>query len=109
MSDYPVEIDVKQLKAMIDAGEKFMLLDVREKDEYTRAKIEDSHLIPLGALPSRASEVTKDFPVVVHCHHGGRSMKAVNWLRQNGYTKASNLKGGIDAWSVHIDQAVARY
>lgn len=105
----PLEIDVAQLKAMIDAGENFMLLDVREKDEFTRAKIDGSKLIPLGALPSRVSEVTKDVPLVVHCHHGGRSMKAVNWLRQNGFTKATNLAGGIDAWSVKIDNSVARY
>ncbi len=109
MPQMPLEIDVTKLKAMIDAGETFMLLDVREKDEYTRAHIEGSKLIPLGALPSRISEVTKDLPLVVHCHHGGRSMKAVSWLRQNGFTQASNLKGGIDEWAVTIDHSVARY
>lgn len=109
MSQYPLEIDVKKLKEMLDTRENFMLLDVREKDEYNRARIEGSKLLPLGALPSRISEVTKDVPLIVHCHHGGRSMKAVQWLRQNGFNKASNLTGGIDAWSVHIDPAVARY
>ncbi|MDX1923362.1 MAG: rhodanese-like domain-containing protein [Alphaproteobacteria bacterium] len=105
----PLEIDVKTLKAMMDSGEKFMLLDVREKDEYARAKIEGADLIPMGQVPSRISEVTKDYPLVVHCHHGGRSAKVVSWLRQNGFANASNLSGGIDAWSVHIDPTVARY
>lgn len=109
MPPMPLEIDVATLKAMMESREPFILLDVREKDEYARAHIEGSNLIPLGALPSRISEVSKDLPLVVHCHHGGRSAKAVAWLRQNGFTQASNLKGGIDAWSVNIDNSVARY
>ena len=108
MPPMPLEIDVTKLKAMIDAGETFMLLDVREKDEYARAHIEGSRLIPLGALPSRISEVTKDLPLVVHCHHGGRSMKAVIWLRQNGFTQASNLTGGIDAPALHLAHSLGR-
>lgn len=105
----PLEIDVATLKSMFDKGEKFMLLDVREKDEYARAKIEGADLIPMGQVPSRINEVTKDYPLVVHCHHGGRSAKVVAWLRQNGFANASNLVGGIDAWSVKIDLTVPRY
>lgn len=105
----PLEIDVATLKSMFDKGEKFMLLDVREKDEYARAKIEGADLILMGQVPSRINEVTKDYPLVVHCHHGGRSAKVVAWLRQNGFANASNLVGGIDAWSVKIDPTVPRY
>ncbi len=105
----PLEIDVTTLKSMFDNGEKFMLLDVREKDEYARAKIDGADLIPMGQVPSRINEVTKDYPLVVHCHHGGRSAKVVAWLRQNGFANASNLTGGIDAWSLNIDSTVPRY
>jgi rhodanese-related sulfurtransferase len=109
MPQAPLEIDVQTLKSMMDAGEKIQILDVREKDEFNRAKIEGSDLIPMGQVPSRASEITKDFPLIVHCHHGGRSMKIVAWLRQNGFVNASNLAGGIDAWSLQIDKSVPRY
>ena len=68
-------------------------------------------LVPLGALASRLDELAawKDRPIVVHCHHGGRSARAVELLAQRGFTRVENLKGGIDAWSLAIDPSVPRY
>lgn len=105
----PLEIDVKTLKSMQDRGDDFILLDVREPGEHAAAAIQGSTLIPLGTLPQRVTELAKGKRIVVHCHHGGRSMRATTWLRQNGFDQASNLAGGIDAWALEIDGKVPRY
>jgi rhodanese-related sulfurtransferase len=105
----PLEIDVAMLKSMQDEGRDFYLLDVRETDEFEKAKIDGAQLIPLGRLPQCVSDLPKDTHIVVHCHHGGRSMRATAWLRQNGFVNVSNLAGGIDAWSTQIDSNVPRY
>lgn len=102
-------ITVEQLKALRDANKPHVLIDVREPDEFETARIEGAVLIPLGELPQRLSEVPKDKPVVVQCHHGGRSARAVGFMLQNGFSDVKNLEGGIDAWSDRVDPAVARY
>ncbi|MDE2040377.1 MAG: hypothetical protein KGO96_14200 [Elusimicrobia bacterium] len=101
-------IEVKDLQALRQKKEPHFLLDVREPDEYEICRIEGSTLIPLGQLDKRLSELPKDKPLVVHCHHGGRSARAVNLLTSRGFS-ASNLAGGIDAWSEQIDPSVPRY
>lgn len=93
------------------AGEDFVLIDVREADEVATARIEGSLWIPLGDLESRVDELraAKSKPVVVHCHHGGRSEKAARWLLGQGFPRVENLEGGIEAWSLTVDPKVARY
>lgn len=105
----PVEIDVLSVKKMLDGGEKFTLLDVREADEVQTAKIAGSTHIPMRDVPGRAGELAKDGRIVVHCHHGGRSLRVTNFLRQQGFTQVQNLSGGIDAWSLQVDPTVPRY
>lgn len=102
------EISVADLKAKLDKKEKFVLLDVREPHEYEIAKIEGSTLIPLGKLPERFGEIDKAAKVIVHCKMGGRSAKAVQFLREKGYD-ATNVAGGINAWAQEIDPSVATY
>lgn len=102
------EISVSELKARMDRKEKFVLLDVREPREWTKAKIEGSTLIPLGFLGSRLGELDKGAKLVVYCKVGGRSASAVHLLREKGYDAVS-LAGGIDAWSAEIDPSVPRY
>lgn len=99
---------VAELKALQDAKKDFVLVDVREQEEYDTCRIAGSVLIPLRTLPSALATLPKDKPIVVHCHHGGRSAQAVGFLNAQGYT-ATNLAGGIDAWSEEIDQSVPRY
>jgi molybdopterin/thiamine biosynthesis adenylyltransferase/rhodanese-related sulfurtransferase len=91
--------------------EAIFLLDVREADEVEAARIEGAHWIPLGALESRIGELLafKDRPIVVHCHSGARSARAVRILLDRGFSTAINLDGGIEAWSLTVDPAVARY
>ena len=102
------EISVQDLKAKIDKKEKIVLLDVREPHEYEIAKIAGSTLIPLGALPERYTELDKSAVLIVHCKMGGRSARAVSLLREKGYD-ATNVAGGINAWSESIDPSVPQY
>ncbi len=93
------------------AGEALCLVDVREADEVETARIEGSLWIPLAELESRVGELLamREKPVVVHCHHGGRSEKAARWLLARGFSRVENLEGGIEAWSLTVDPDVARY
>jgi len=102
-------ISVKELKAKMDRGEAFTLIDVREPFEYDIAHIAASRLIPLGELETRIDELPRTGPLVLQCHSGGRSEHAARLLRDAGFANAVNLEGGIDAWSVEIDPGVPRY
>jgi rhodanese-related sulfurtransferase len=109
MTNYGV-ITVEELKARLDAGEKFRLIDVREASEYRTAKIEGSELKPLGQIANWANELAdKGEEIVLHCHHGMRSDRASQYLAAQGFTNVKNLIGGIDEWSLKIDPSVTRY
>jgi adenylyltransferase/sulfurtransferase len=86
-----------------------VLLDVREPAEASFAALPGSVLIPLGDLPDRVGELDRDASIVVYCHHGVRSARALEVLEKNGFTRARHLTGGLDAWSVKVDPAVPRY
>ncbi|MGC9998579.1 MAG: molybdopterin-synthase adenylyltransferase MoeB [Bryobacteraceae bacterium] len=103
------EIDPVAVKARLDSGEDFQLIDVREPQEYQICNIPQARLIPLGELPKRLHELDRSRPVVVHCKTGGRSAKAADLLRQNGFTGVLNMTGGILAWSDKVDPAVPKY
>jgi len=102
------EISPKELKAILDSGERILILDVREPNEFALANI-GGHLIPLGELEKRFTEVDPTQTIVTLCHHGVRSRHAAQFLRAQGYSKVSNLSGGIERWSQEIDSGVARY
>jgi adenylyltransferase/sulfurtransferase len=102
-------IDALELKQKIDRGDKFVLLDVREPHEYQIARIPGSILIPLGDLPKRLSELDKNADIVAQCKSGGRSQKAVDLLKQNGFQYVRNMTGGITAWSDKVDPSVPKY
>ncbi|MEZ5402812.1 MAG: molybdopterin-synthase adenylyltransferase MoeB [Bryobacteraceae bacterium] len=103
------EIDVVALKARMDRGDRFTLVDVREIHEFQIGRIPNSVLIPLGELPRRLAELNPDDDIVIHCKMGGRSAKACDLLRQNGYKKVTNVAGGILAWSDKVDSSVPKY
>lgn len=108
------EVTARRAREMLEGGAA-VLIDVRSKDEWDRARIEGAVLIPLGELESRLDEIAAlsrargDAPVVAHCHLGGRSMKAALFLRQRGFDDAKSMAGGIDAWSLGVDPNVPRY
>jgi adenylyltransferase/sulfurtransferase len=103
------DLEPTEVKQMIDAGEDFILIDVREPHEYQIASIPKATLMPLGQLPNRLGELPRDARIVCHCKSGVRSAKAVDLLKQNGFTRVSNMRGGILAWSDKVDPKVAKY
>ncbi|MBI4353041.1 MAG: molybdopterin-synthase adenylyltransferase MoeB [Candidatus Omnitrophica bacterium] len=103
------EMTAAELKDKINRKEKFVLVDVREPSEFAICKIPGSRLIPLGTVAERANELDTADDIVVHCHFGGRSAKAVALLQKLGFRKVKNLKGGIDAWSLEVDPDCPRY
>lgn len=104
------EITVKELKEKMDSGESIELIDVRQSDEYQKAKIEGAKLIPLGVIVRRMDEIDNSKPIVVHCKMGGRSAKAIEFLERAGFEgDMSNLVGGITAWSDEVDPSVPKY
>ena len=105
------EISAHALAARRAAGEDLLLLDVREADEWEKARIAGAQRIALGEVAARIPELAawRERPVVVHCHHGGRSAKACAQLAAAGFTRVANLAGGIDAWSLTVDPDVPRY
>jgi len=103
------EIEPSEVKARQDRGDKFVLVDVREPHEYQIAKIPGSILIPLGDVGKRLGELIPDDEIVMHCKMGGRSAKACDVLRANGFTKVRNMTGGITKWSDTVDPTVPKY
>ncbi len=107
----PVEGDIEptEVKAKIDRGDRFVLIDVRETHEYQICSIPQAKLIPLGDLPKRVNELNSADEIVAHCKSGVRSAKAVDFLKQAGFKKVRNMKGGILAWSDKVDPSVPKY
>jgi adenylyltransferase/sulfurtransferase len=103
------DIDPVEVKAKIDRGDPFVLIDVREPHEYQICRIPYAKLIPLGDLPKRVNELDSADEIVAHCKSGMRSAKAVDFLKQAGFRKVRNMKGGILAWSDKVDPTVPKY
>lgn len=104
------QISVEELKVKLAAGTGAVLVDVREADEYGYCRIEGSLHIPLSAFAERApTELAQDAEILIHCHHGGRSQRACEFLASQGYVNLANVEGGIDHWSLKIDPKVPRY
>jgi rhodanese-related sulfurtransferase len=107
----PLEITCRELHQKRQAQADLLLIDCREPDEYALVAIDGAELIPLGELPERIADLARhrDRHIVVHCHAGGRSLRAARWLREQGFTQAQSLAGGIDQWAVEIEPHLARY
>ena len=103
------EISPKDVKALIDANENFVLIDVREPHEFQIGRIPTSTLIPLGDLPKKVAELDPNANYVLHCKMGGRSAKGCDVLRQAGFKNVRNMTGGISAWSDQVDPSVPKY
>jgi molybdopterin/thiamine biosynthesis adenylyltransferase/rhodanese-related sulfurtransferase/molybdopterin converting factor small subunit len=103
------EISTPELKSWLDAGRQVTLLDVRNPQEWEICRIDGAKLIPLPEIQDRLGELDPADTIVVFCHHGPRSGRAVNFLRQMGFSRAINLAGGIDSWSLQVDPSVPQY
>lgn len=100
-------VDVEEAARRFEAGEA-LLLDVREPSELAIASVEGALHVPMRQVPARLADIPKDRPVLVLCHHGGRSQMVADWLVAQGY-RAENVPGGIDAWSDAVDDAIRKY
>jgi len=103
------EIEVTEVKAKLDRGDNFVLIDVREPHEYKIANIAGAKLVPLGEVAKHLDEFDKNADIVIHCKSGMRSAKACGIFRQAGFQHVRNMKGGILAWSSQIDPSVPKY
>jgi molybdopterin/thiamine biosynthesis adenylyltransferase/rhodanese-related sulfurtransferase len=103
------EISARAAAAEWEANPDLVLLDVREPHELEIVMLPGARHIPLSVLPARLTELDGHAEIVAFCHHGARSLKALEILRAAGFPKVRNLRGGIDAWSLEVDGSVARY
>jgi rhodanese-related sulfurtransferase len=106
-ADYE-NITVRELKSRLEAGNRPILLDVREPWEFELAHLEGSKLIPMSQLEERFTELDPASETVVICHHGNRSSYVTLALQGAGFEKVLNLEGGLDAYSF-VDESVPRY
>lgn len=104
------EITASDLKQRLDAGEDIQLIDVRQPEEHSFARIEGAKLIPLGELLNRMSEIDENRETVLQCKSGMRSARGVEALQRAGFKgELKNLKGGITAWSNEVDPSIPKY
>ena len=107
----PEEIDVTDAVALLQAPCSARWIDCREPDEWHLCHIEGAELLPLSNFVEEARRKLGDpnQRLIVYCHHGVRSLNATRWLRQQGYSRAQSLRGGIDRWTDLVDPAMPRY
>jgi rhodanese-related sulfurtransferase len=104
----PFEITVEELKTKLDQKETLQLIDCREVDEYAISNI-GGKLIPMREIPQHLQDFDADNDLIIMCRTGSRSAMVTQFLRQNGFPNAQNLKGGIYAWNERIDPSVPKY
>jgi adenylyltransferase/sulfurtransferase len=104
------EVTVQDMKKALDDPKLgIKVIDVREPDESEIAHVKGASLLPLSELPKRFAELDLNQPYYLHCKSGGRSMKALKFLREQGFKYLKSVKGGITAWSDEIDSKVPKY
>ena len=104
------EVTPREVRDLLKSGSVY-LIDCRSSAEAAAARIAGARLIPLDDLARQVEEIEAaagERPIVVHCHMGGRSLKAAIYLRNRGLN-ATSMAGGIDLWSVDVDPGVPRY
>ncbi len=105
------EVHPEQVRRMLQEKVDFLFLDIRLDKEIQVARIHGATWVPLHELPASIQKLEswRNKHIVVHCHRGRRSLHATQWLREQGFTDAYSMAGGIDAWSILIDNAVPQY
>ena len=103
------DIDVHALAGMRTDGSAHTVLDIREPVEVAICAIEDSVSIPMQQVPQRLEALPREHPLIIVCHHGARSAKVTEFLRNSGFDNAWNLDGGIDAWAGLVEPDMPRY
>ncbi|PAW67557.1 MAG: molybdenum cofactor biosynthesis protein MoeB [Opitutia bacterium Tous-C1TDCM] len=108
--EYPLEISVAAARDLRRAQpDRTVLLDVREPYELAICRLPDARAIPLREIPDHIGDLPRDQHLLVLCHHGSRSLRVTEYLRDQGFAAVTNIAGGIDAWAQEIDPSLARY
>lgn len=108
--DCPLEITVEEAAQLLrDKADDVYLLDVREPYEVEICRIAGAAVVPMRGIPAALGTLPTGRHLLVHCHHGGRSLRVTQFLRQHGFPRVSNVAGGIDAWAERIDPSLQRY
>lgn len=102
-------ISPEELQSRLKAGDKPVILDVREPWEHKLCALPDSVHIPMQQIPAQMETLDPDKELVVYCHTGVRSLHVGQFLEHNGFKNVVNLKGGIEAWAQAVDPTMARY
>ncbi len=106
----PDEVTVQDMKLALDQPQRHIkVIDVREPDEHQIAHIDGVPLVPLSTLPQTFTDLDPNQQYYIHCKSGVRSLKALNFLREQGFKYVKSVKGGIGAWAEEIDPRVPRY
>lgn len=106
----PLEIPVHDAARLLrEHGPAVCLIDVREPHEAAICRIPEARLIPMQQIPAQLETLPTDKLLLIHCHHGGRSLRVTEYLRGRGMTRVSNVAGGIHEWAECIDPTLARY
>ena len=109
-SHFPLDVTVTEARQLVLAQpDRVRLLDVREPSELEICRIPGAAAIPMGEIPDRIADLSRDQHLLVFCHHGGRSLRVAQFLCAQGFTAVSNVTGGIDAWAEQLDPQMARY
>ena len=109
MAHWGRDIDVQTLSNARNEGVALTLLDVREDKELALCAIDGALHIPMQEVPPRIADLPRNQPLVVICHHGGRSDQVAQFLRGQGFSNVHNLAGGIDSWALMVDPKMCRY
>ena len=102
------QLSATELKALMESGTPFELVDVRTEDERAMALIEGARLLD-RAYHDELLRMDPDTLIVFQCHHGIRSQQAAEYFQHHGFRNLCNVRGGIDAWSLMVDPQVPRY
>lgn len=109
----PIEISPTDVSYLMGCpgGRGFRLIDCREDDEWEICRLPDAQLVPLPRFGELAARVFTDVNehLIIYCHHGVRSLRAAQWLRERGFSKVQSMRGGVDAWADLVDPDMARY
>jgi rhodanese-related sulfurtransferase len=103
------EITVEEVARRLRDDPSFVLLDVRNEDEWEAVNVKGSQWIPMREIPARFGELDATAPIAVICHLGGRSERVVAFLAARGFTDVANVEGGIDAYADRVDTSLLRY
>jgi len=106
----PDEVSLQEMKKALDTPSLgIKVIDVREADEQQIARIAGVPLVPLSTLPQRFTDLDPNVQYYIHCKSGVRSMKALRFLREQGFKYVKSVKGGINGWADEIDPSVPKY